>query len=648
MPVSVSRRRPTSGRRRGLQRRTWLLIIGLTALLCGLAATAWAATPSPPHLAAASPASPPVTAPPLPLPTADPCTPGSPIPACALPTPTPTAPTPGTSTSPPCTGEDCIPQPNPAPPPATGAPDGGGGGSSGGSDCGVFDIGGCITGAINGLFADLVNAALTPVLDLLGNTVLSTPTLDQLPGVAQLWGSDWQIVLGVYGLLIIIGGILVMSHESVQTQYSIKEIGPRIVLGFLVSALSLFFADKVIRLANALTLTFLGSGVAPTALDDNLRQLITSAVSGGLFTILVGLLLVVLSMGLLIVYVVRVIITLILIVAGPLFLMCHALPQTDPIARWWWRAFGLVEAIQLAQSLVLVIAIRFLLTSGVWLFGSPLSSLGLMFAAIGLFFVLFKIPFWFLAAARGGGRRSLVGGIIRTLILTRVLGAVGAFVGGNRIGGRTAAAGSGSRSRSGATSRGGAAWGPLPHRAPSAPTTAQRLQAQYNAQRQQAARRSRVPSQAPRFLQPTPQIPIHDYATGAATHAPGMPGFSAPPTADTPRPNTGSPPAPPPFQRPGGTQGRSATPSMRTATAPPALRFQPPVRPGAAPTTTPSTSGTPVRPAGPPPETGFRTATRAPTFGPTPPRTHTPSPVQFRAPTPPPPSRRPSSGGVTP
>jgi len=617
--------------RRGRRRhRVWVLLACLVVLLGGtLAATAWADSGTPPP---ATPAA--NSAPPLPLPTVDTCDPGSPIPACALPTATSVGTPPATSAAvPPCTGEGCIPQPNP--PPATGQPGGGGNGSgsAGGSDCGIFDPVACISAAINGLFAGLVNAALGPVLDLLGQTVLSTPTLDQLPGVAQLWDSNWQLVLGIYGLLIIIGGIIVMAHETVQTRYSIKDIGPRIILGFLASALSLFFADKIIRLVNALTLAVLGSGVAPTSLGDTLQQAITGVGTGSLFLILIALVLVVLGLALALVYVVRVIITLVLIISGPLFLMCHALPHTDPIARWWWKAIGLTAAIQLGQSLVLVVAIRVILTGGVRLFSSPLSSTGFLFAAGGLFYVLFKIPFWFLSAARGGSRRSMLGGLLRAYVMARALGAVGARTGAF---GRAGAAASGGRGRRGGSAAAGGLGplSPLPPRVAATPAqVSRRLREQYEAERLRAARRSRIPSQAPRFLQPTPQVPTRDHATGAATEAPAMPEFSAPVTPAT---ATGQRPRPaaPPFRAPGTTRHPPHQHPIRTATVPPALRFQPPA--ATTPTTASATASRPTRASGPPPVAEFRTATRQPHFGATPPRTPTPAPVQFRAPTRPP------------
>src|SRR5690348_15335134 len=108
-----------------------------------------------------------------------------------------------------------------------------------------------------------------------------------------------------------------MGHESVQSRHSIKEIGPRIPLAFLASALSLFFADKFIRLANALTLGVLGDGVNAPSLGTTLQDAVAGIGSGGLFIILVSLVLVVAGLGLLVVSVVRIVITLALIISGP-------------------------------------------------------------------------------------------------------------------------------------------------------------------------------------------------------------------------------------------------------------------------------------------------------------------------------------------
>ncbi|MGH9058309.1 MAG: hypothetical protein ACRDZY_02145, partial [Acidimicrobiales bacterium] len=44
----------------------------------------------------------------------------------------------------------------------------------------------------------------------------------------------------------------VMAYESLQTRHSIKEIAPRVVVGFLAGALSLWVASQAIEIANGL------------------------------------------------------------------------------------------------------------------------------------------------------------------------------------------------------------------------------------------------------------------------------------------------------------------------------------------------------------------------------------------------------------
>src|SRR5947209_3909090 len=78
------------------------------------------------------------------------------------------------------------------------------------ADCGITNIGGCITNAINAFFRGVVTDALNPLLDLLSKTLLTTPTPDSLPRVGELWDNSWQILLASYALLVLIAGILVM------------------------------------------------------------------------------------------------------------------------------------------------------------------------------------------------------------------------------------------------------------------------------------------------------------------------------------------------------------------------------------------------------------------------------------------------------
>ena len=71
---------------------------------------------------------------------------------------------------------------------------------------------------------------------------------------------------------------------------------------------------------------------------------------GGLFALILGLVMAAVLLALLLTYIVRVALTIVLIAGAPIALMFHALPHTDGIARWWWRTFAALLAIQLGAK----------------------------------------------------------------------------------------------------------------------------------------------------------------------------------------------------------------------------------------------------------------------------------------------------------
>jgi hypothetical protein len=336
----------------------------------------------------------------------------------------PAPPVPGPPSSP-CTGPDCIPQPTAPTPLTTGLVAGPPAGSGwGGAECGVTSLGGCVTNAINAFFRGLVADALNPLLEVLSRTVLTTPSPQDLPRVGELWNQSWQILLACYGLVVMIAGLLLMAYESVQAHYSVKEIAPRLVVGFLAGALSLFVTTQAISLANALSQAVMSGGVEEASAADTLKNMILATLGGGgIFFALLGLLLAAAVLVLLITYIVRVAVTIILVVGAPLAMMCHGTPQSEPIAYWWWKAFGGCLAVQLAQSLTWITSIRVFLAPGGFTLISPTpSGLVNLIVALGLMYILIKIPFWILGSLRVGGRRSLIGGLARAYLVGRTLG----------------------------------------------------------------------------------------------------------------------------------------------------------------------------------------------------------------------------------
>jgi hypothetical protein len=365
----------------------------------------------------------------------------------------PTAPGSGSSaptSTAPCTGEGCIPQPGAGTNPPGGSPSSGSGDSSGSnSDCSWWDPttwGDCIDDAITSFFSGVVSDALNPLLKLLSNTLLTTPDLSSVPEVGTLWDTSWQLMIACYGMLILIAGIIVMAYETVQSRHSIKEIGPRLVAGFIAGSLSLWVATKGIELANGLAQSLIGNGLDPGTSGTTLANMMTNMLlvggppGGGIFLVLMLIALVGLLIVLLVTYIVRVAITILLIAAAPLFLMLHALPHTEGLAYWWWKAYGAVLSIQVGQSFVLIMALKILLAPGGFhVFGLTSSGLINVLVSLALMYILIKIPFWALGAIRGGGggRRGLIRTAVRGLIAYKtmgLLGGAGSVLGVGRMG----------------------------------------------------------------------------------------------------------------------------------------------------------------------------------------------------------------------
>ncbi|MCI3928801.1 hypothetical protein [Streptomyces sp. AN091965] len=479
-----------------------------------------------------------------------------------------------------------------------------------------------VTAAINAFFKGIVSAALNPLLKLLGDTLLTTPEPGSIPRVGELWADSWKITLASYGLLVMVAGVLLMGHQTVQNRYSLRELAPRIPLGFLAAGLSLLLADKAVELANALSMAVLGPGLDEDAAGTALRDFVLSSFTSdsSIFIILMLGVVAVLLVALLVTYIVRVALTILLIAGAPLALMCHALPQTDGIARWWWRVFAGLLAIQVAQSMALVVGIRVFLTPGNFSpFGSEQHDLVSVLVSLALMYILFKIPFWILSSARVGHGRSFTGRIVRAAVAYKTFGLL------RRRPARAAAGHGGWGGRGGP----GAAAPNRQAAAPAAPVPVAR-------QRRGAAgtpglggrggARPLRPPGPPLFLSPhqPAQAPGQAMPPPAVGHAPGpppMPAFLAasgqsgmatsgprrPPTAPAPTVPAFRPPVPPSTTRPLPRPARApaapvfqeprSQPSLSRpvrATRPPApATFRPPPPVGG----TPPPSG-PTRPRG--------------------------------------------------
>jgi len=306
----------------------------------------------------------------------------------------------------------------PAPTPPGGQVDTGGGG-----DHPFFlNIPGQIKKAIDDWFRGLVKDALDPTMELVGKTVLATPQVATQPRVAQLW----QVALGIADALLVLfviaGGVLVMGHETVQTRHALKDILPRVALAALAANASLALCGQLITIANALSAGLLGAGVDPGGAADRLGGFVVAAIGGGgIFLIFLGLACAIVAVVLLVLYIVRAALVVLLVCAAPLMLLCHALPQTDGLARLWWRAVIAALGIQVAQALVLTTAVHVFLTpDGRGALGlTATGGLVDLLVVLCLLWILIRIPFWAKDLAFSA-RPSIAARAAKTYVIAKV------------------------------------------------------------------------------------------------------------------------------------------------------------------------------------------------------------------------------------
>ena len=276
--------------------------------------------------------------------------------------------------------------PSPAPAPATTA--------AASSSCGFFDVTCHITSAITGWFAGLITSAINPLVNFIGSSALSTLQPSSIPAVSSLWAASLAIADACYLLLVVIGGVIVMSHETLQSSYSAKEIA-RLVTGFIAANLSMVVMTRAVSLANGLSAALAGGGDVnqQAAARQLVATLATSAQTDhGAFLILLELAGVILALVLAAVYVIRMMAVVLLAAAAPILLALYALPQTAWAARWYCRAGVAVLAIQAAQGLVLSAAVKVFFAPG-WLPGTG-GYLEQVLITLCLLYIMMRIPFW--------------------------------------------------------------------------------------------------------------------------------------------------------------------------------------------------------------------------------------------------------------
>ncbi|WP_185844804.1 hypothetical protein [Nonomuraea sp. WAC 01424] len=311
-----------------------------------------------------------------------------------------------------------------------------------------MDIGCKINQAMNGWFTSLVTDAINPAFVLVGSVLLSSPPPMMLERVQELSGHVRLVANALLALMVLAAGVIMMAHGSLQTSTTPSEVIPRLVVAVIALNASLTICQQAIELTNAMVTALLGDGVD----GQRAGNLIAAKVDGlikdpkGTMLFLVLLVGAAALMGLVLAFIgiIRITLLLFLIIAAPLALLCHALPQSEGIAKLWWRCFFGLLAIQVLQALGLILAFKLFLTDSAAAYplkpatpgtGEAIEALVRPTAnraldalvVIGILFVLIKIPGWVARTIWQQGQPHMLKRLLKALIVYKTLGAARAL-----------------------------------------------------------------------------------------------------------------------------------------------------------------------------------------------------------------------------
>ena len=273
----------------------------------------------------------------------------------------------------------------------------------------------------------LVLDALNMLWGLLLQTALMTPNVTTLPQVNDVTTTSLVVVNSGFVLAIIAVAVVVMGKETVQTRYGLAELGPRLVVGFIAANVSTLVCDRLITLANALTVALAGDSIASGAAFGQLHDTVQASLTDGpaAFLVLVfAVILAALTALLMVQWLVRLGVLVVLVGIAPCALACHATPWTDGAAKLWWRSvLGTLGTVVL-QALALHTALSVFLNPD-----ANVAALGLphdpthvfnLFIVTCLMWAVWKIPGLMRRYVTRGGGGGGGAGIARIFVVQQV------------------------------------------------------------------------------------------------------------------------------------------------------------------------------------------------------------------------------------
>ncbi|MBQ1019863.1 hypothetical protein KBX71_18620 [Micromonospora sp. D93] len=279
---------------------------------------------------------------------------------------------------------------------------------------------------MNGLvewLAERLQDLLGGLLAYLTSSMFLSPDVTVLPQVQTIAAKSALVVNACYILALLTAGLVTMTSSSFEMRYGVKELVPRLVVGFILSNFAVPLCAVLIDVANALTVAMVGTAAPTTQAVTMARTHVAAALidpANALIALVIGLLIVGLMFALVTGWVVRVAVLVILAGLAPVALACYCLPWTQPTADLWWRSLLGCLSTAVLQAIAFSTGIQLLTDPNAGipvLIGLPESDvLNLLLVAVVLWMTV-KIPSMMGRYATGKGSPNIGGILLRAVVI---------------------------------------------------------------------------------------------------------------------------------------------------------------------------------------------------------------------------------------
>ena len=210
--------------------------------------------------------------------------------------------------------------------------------------------------AINGLFASIVEAIASPVLNALEKFTTSTPVMSAQVPVFNFWLVILAIANGLFAVGLSLLGFRVMSGEVLGLgEIEIRSVIPQVAFVFLLMFSSIFAIDALIGLNNAV-IDAIHAGFPGLDMWHALVNAMARPLSLGLSSLILFVVFLILAVMLLIYYVGRIIILFIGAALSPLVVLLWLLPGFRDFATNLIKSYLVVVFVLIVHVAILMLA----------------------------------------------------------------------------------------------------------------------------------------------------------------------------------------------------------------------------------------------------------------------------------------------------